>query len=215
MEILFFFFIIFATVSLTSMLFPSPEYPRALPGRRRRRRRDKEQDEETRKKHRGSRRSTRERKAAHAARGDERTIHNILEDDVISIPHLNQDFVVDTCQTMSEKSWEWQEYRLLDGAEEYTLSVADEGKEIYLSHAIEALEIGYPPPEEIEYDGDAYKLTASGRAESDGHKYKYYTYLGPDEFALMLEDWEGELEFYLGERLHERDINILPGSSKP
>jgi hypothetical protein len=200
-----------------------------LPARRRARRlkrrrddedRDEIDEEETDKTSRRSAKRRRGRKGKREkTREETRDVQNIWVGDVISVAHIDRDFVVTKHMTMNENSWSWDEYTLVDGDDEFSLSVAEEGTEIYLSHPID-IEVAFPPPETIEYDDKTFTLTDSGRAESkentleETHRFRYYAYQGPDEFALTIEDWEGELEIYLGEQIHSRDLHILPGQEE-
>lgn len=143
-------------------------------------------------------------------------IQSIHIGDIIEIPHIGQDFIVEEHYHVKEKSWEWDEYTLVDGEESYTLSVAERGEDIQLSHKIDDLELSYPPPESVEYNGESFKLIDSGQAhstrsdEKKGHRFKYFTYESNQESSLILEDYEGDIEYFLGEKLHVRDLEILP-----
>lgn len=183
----------------------------------------------------GTERSERRRESGRSKKGkkknkrkkrehkEEHSIGNIWVGDIVSIAHLDKDFLVEEHHVASENSWEWDEYTLSDGDDEYNLTVEEGGKVIVLSHEIEDLGLSHPPPKKIEYEGESYKLAESGKAEhqpNDGergegaHPYRYYTYEGPKGFSILMEDWEGEVEYHLGEQLHQRDVHILPGPSQ-
>lgn len=131
--------------------------------------------------------------------------------DVVS--YLHRDFVVEECRIVREDKLQWREYSLNEGTMTYNLSVDADEKEIFLLKPIE-LVVDYPPPNNLEYKGESYKLVSAGQAElaHSRNRFKYFTYDGPEPYVIVVEDWGKGLESYLGEQLNTTDLDLLPGS---
>lgn len=150
----------------------------------------------------------------------QRTLFDLHIGDIVQ--HKGTDWAVEGKLIYDQDGFIWQEYLLQDGLRRVWLSVEeDDWLEVALMEPTKLLNISSTePPQELEFQGDAYRCVESGTARMtrmgevsrpQAEQCRFFDYEGPDEKLLSVEDWSGELEVTVGKKILPRDINILPG----
>lgn len=152
----------------------------------------------------------------------ERSLFDLQLGDIVQ--HEGIDWVVEGQLTYDEKGFQWYEYLLQDGDRRRWLSVEeDDWVEVQLLKPLTSLEISANPPQELTVEDRVYRLAGSGTAtmsrkgrldRPNAETCRFYDYEGPDEKVLSVEDWDGDIEVSVGDRISPRSLTILPGDGQ-
>lgn len=152
----------------------------------------------------------------------ERTLFDLQIGDIVQ--HDGSDWVVEGQLIYDEKGFQWQEYLLQDGDRRVWLSVEeDDWVDVQLLEPITNLEMSVNPPQDLTVDGRVYRCVGSGTAHMsrkgklnrpNAETCRYYDYDGPDNKVLSVEDWDGDIEVSVGDRIKPKSLTILPGDGQ-
>ena len=152
----------------------------------------------------------------------DRTLFNLQVGDILQ--HIGIDWVVEAVLLYDEDGFTWQEYLLQDGDRRAWLSVEeDDWVEVKLLKPITTLEISDTPPSQLVVDDVVYSCVESGTAKMKrvGRVHRpmaetchFFDYDGPDNKALSIENWEGDIEVTVGEKIQPSELTILPGDGQ-
>jgi hypothetical protein len=149
----------------------------------------------------------------------ERTVFTLEIGDIVQ--YMDTDWVVEGRLTYEDNEYTWFEYLLQDGDRIRWLSVDEDDRvEIALIEPTTQLEVSQQPPKQLTFAGDSYHCVESGRAtmtrigttlRRTGEHCRYFDYQGSKNQVLSIEDWDGEIEVSVGQRINPRMLILLPG----
>lgn len=149
----------------------------------------------------------------------ERTVFTLEIGDIVQ--YMDTDWVVEGRLTYEDKDYTWFEYLLQDGERIRWLSVDEDDRvEVALLEPTTQLEVSQQPPKQITFAGETYRCVESGRAtmtrigttlRRTGEHCRYFDYQGSNDQVLSIEDWNGEIEVTVGQRINPRMLSLLPG----
>ena len=136
-----------------------------------------------------------------------------------AVEHVGQTFIVDEKLTFREGSFQWLEYKLVDGSETRWLEVEDDD-ELYVTlyEAAPDLHVTGEPPRTLQYQGKSFELEEKGfatmRKEGDVNRHelpecRYYDYEAPGGDVLSLEKWGENFEASVGKTLHPATLDVI------
>lgn len=145
-------------------------------------------------------------------------VNNLRIGDIVTF--FGTDYVVEGCIHYDDSGWVWVCYMLVDGDNVRWLAVEfDDQLEVSLWQEID-LVLPPTPPHTIDYDGERFTLTESGRASAtqsgqtglrSGLSVEYFEYKGSGERYLSVEKWGMETEVSVGQDVNPYSLEILPG----
>lgn len=134
------------------------------------------------------------------------------------------DWVVEGKLTFTEDGFSWFEYLLQDGDRIRWLSVEEDDQvEVCWMETVSGVEISGAPPAQLTVNGVTYRQANSGQARMtrtgttlnrQAQHCRYFDYEGPSPQVLSVEDWNGELEITVGQRIQPRSLSLLPGDGR-
>jgi hypothetical protein len=149
----------------------------------------------------------------------ERTVFTLEIGDIVQ--YMDTDWVVEGRLTYEDKDYTWFEYLLQDGERIRWLSVDEDDRvEVALLEPTTQLEVSQQPPKQLTFAGETYRCVESGRAtmtrigttlRRTGEHCRYFDYQGSNDQVLSIEDWDGEIEVTVGQRINPRMLMLLPG----
>ncbi|NJK41385.1 MAG: DUF4178 domain-containing protein [Acaryochloridaceae cyanobacterium SU_2_1] len=152
----------------------------------------------------------------------ERTVFTLEIGDIVQ--HLDIDWIVEGKLTYSDQGYTWLEYLLQDGANRQWLSVEeDDIVEIALLEPITTLEIGSHPPAQLTFADQTYQQKGAGTAQMThqgstlnrtAQTCQYFDYQGPEGKVLSIENWSGDIEVTVGQKIHPSVLTLLPGDGR-
>jgi Domain of unknown function (DUF4178) len=163
-----------------------------------------------------------------AAPPKERGIRDLLPGDVIS--YGNKDFLVEGIMSYDEDGHTWTAARMLDDGVERWIMVGME-RQPGLTSPVRFLEknttlqiSGYPP-DQIEVDGESYRMSGRGNAgisakgdigiEGLGKsllRVRYWRYTAPGDKLVIVEQWGPDFRVISGKAIPEHMFNVLAAS---
>ena len=156
------------------------------------------------------------------------SVDNLQPRDVVRYSmEPDRHYVVTGYIDYSASGYTWREYRLAAGSDIRWLEVGyDDGAlEITLWQVIEMeIPLQGEPASAIEHAGRRYTLKEAdnavaiivgetGQRSSASCRYWEYT-AGGDQHRLAIEQWGGEREVCLGERVHREQLEIFPAAAE-
>ena len=152
----------------------------------------------------------------------ERSIFDLQIGDIVQ--HGGIDWVVEDCLTYNQSGFIWQEYLLQDGTRRAWLAVEeDDWVDVQLVEPITTVDISANPTKELTVDDVIYRCVESGtasmtrkrnRTQSGVQTCQFFDYEGPNDKVLSVENWEGDIEVCMGDRISPSSITILPGDGE-
>lgn len=161
----------------------------------------------------------------------ERTVFTLEIGDIVQ--YMDTDWVVEGRLTYEDNEYSWFEYLLQDGDSPIGDSFAsrirwlsvdeDDRVEVALLEPTNQLEVSQQPPKQITFAGETYRCVESGRAKMTrigttlrrtGEHCRYFDYQGSNDKVLSIEDWDGEIEVTVGQRINPRMLMLLPGDGR-
>ncbi|NEQ98173.1 MAG: DUF4178 domain-containing protein [Cyanothece sp. SIO2G6] len=152
----------------------------------------------------------------------ERTLFDLQLGDIVQ--HEGTDWVVEGQLTYDEAGFQWYEYLLQDGDRRRWLAVEeDDWVDVQLLEPLTSLDISANPPQELTVNDRVYRLVGSGTARMtrkgrldrpNAETCRFYDYDGPDNKVLSVEDWNGDIEVSVGDRINPQSLTILPGDGQ-
>lgn len=152
----------------------------------------------------------------------ERNVFNLQIGDIVQ--YLEGDWVVEGKLTYEEEGFTWFEYMVQDGDRICWLSVEEDDRVVVCwLEQTNALDISFPPPQKLNLSGVAYTCTDSGIANMtrqgilvrrDGEQCQYYDYEAPGGKILSIENWQGDIEVTMGEKIRPSVLSLLPGDGR-
>jgi len=155
-------------------------------------------------------------------RPTERTIFTLEIGDIVQ--YMGTDWVVEGRLTYEDKGYNWFEYLIQDNDSIRWLSVDEDDRvEVSLLEPTNQLEVSNEPPKQLMFEGETYRCVESGIAKMTrtgttlrrtAERCRYFDYEGSDNRVLSIEDWDGEIEVTVGERINPRMLTLLPGTGE-
>lgn len=152
----------------------------------------------------------------------ERTVFTLEVGDIVQ--YMGTDWVVEGKLMYDDQGYSWLEYLLQDGNRRQWLSVEeDDVVEVALLEVTTALEVGTNPPPELTFDNETYRHKGSGIAQMtrkgstlnrNAERCQYFDYQGPDHKILSIENWDGDIEVTIGQKIHPSVLTLLPGDGR-
>lgn len=152
----------------------------------------------------------------------ERTVFTLEIGDIVQ--HLGSDWIVEGKLTYNDQGYTWLEYLLQDGSKRQWLSVEeDDVVEITWLEPTSALDIGGQPPTQISFADHIYQQKGAGTAQMThqgstlnrtAQTCQYYDYQTPDGKVLSIENWNGDIEVTVGQKIHPSVLTLLPGDGR-
>lgn len=152
----------------------------------------------------------------------ERTVFTLEVGDIVQ--HMGTDWVVEGKLVYDDQGYSWLEYLLLDGSRRQWLSVEeDDVVEVALLEVTTALEVGTNPPPELTFANESYRHKGSGMAHMtrtgstlnrNAERCQYFDYQGPNNKILSIENWDGDIEVTIGQKIHPSMLTLLPGDGQ-
>ena len=149
----------------------------------------------------------------------ERTVFTLEIGDIVQ--YMDTDWVVEGRLTYEDNAYTWFEYLLQDEERIRWLSVDEDDRvEVALLEPTTQLEVSQQPPKQLTFAGETYRCVESGRAKMTrigttlrrtGEHCRYFDYQGSNDQVLSIEDWDGEIEVTVGQRINPRMLMLLPG----
>jgi hypothetical protein len=150
----------------------------------------------------------------------ERTVFTLEIGDIVQ--YMDTDWVVEGRLTYEDNEYTWFEYLLQDGDRIRWLSVDEDDRvEVALLEPTTQLEVSQQPPKQLTFAGETYRCVESGMAtmtrigttlRRTGEHCRYFDYQGSNDKVLSIEDWDGEIEVTVGQRINPRMLMLLPGN---
>ncbi|MBD2017930.1 DUF4178 domain-containing protein [Microcoleus sp. FACHB-53] len=150
----------------------------------------------------------------------ERTVFTLEIGDIVQ--YMDTDWVVEGRLTYEDNEYTWFEYLLQDGDRIRWLSVDEDDRvEVALLEPTTQLEVSQQPPKQLTFAGETYRCVESGMAtmtrigttlRRTGEHCQYFDYRGSNDQVLSIEDWDGEIEVTVGQRINPRMLMLLPGN---
>lgn len=150
----------------------------------------------------------------------ERTVFTLEIGDIVQ--YMDTDWVVEGRLTYEDNEYTWFEYLLQDGDRIRWLSVDEDDRvEVALLEPTTQLEVSQQPPKQLTFAGETYRCVESGMAtmtrigttlRRTGEHCQYFDYQGSNDQVLSIEDWDGEIEVTVGQRINPRMLMLLPGN---
>lgn len=151
-----------------------------------------------------------------------RTVFTLQLGDIVQYDAA--DWVVEGCLTYNSGGYTWLEYLLQDGDRLRWLAVEeDDIVEVYWLEPYTDLEISGTPPRQLTVAGITYKQTEAGTARlsrqgrtlnRQAEVCHYFDYAGTADRVLCVEDWMGEIEVTIGQRIRPSMLRLLPGDGR-
>lgn len=151
-----------------------------------------------------------------------RTLFNLQIGDIVQ--YQGTDWVVEGQLVYDEDGYTWLEYLLQDGDRICWLVVDEDDRvEVSLLRPTTELEVGPEPPPQLTFAGETYRCVESGTARMvrigstrrrQAEQCLYFDYTGPADKVLSIEDWDGDREITVGQRISPRSLTLLPGEGK-
>jgi len=152
----------------------------------------------------------------------ERTVFTLEVGDIVQ--YLDTDWVVEGKLVYDDQGYSWLEYLLQDGPRRQWLSVEeDDVVEVALLEVTTSLEVGANPPSQLTFADQTYRQKGSGTAKMtrqgstlnrNAERCHYYDYQGPDHKILSIENWGGDIEVTIGQKIHPSILTLLPGDGR-
>ncbi|MGF1536902.1 MAG: DUF4178 domain-containing protein [Elainellaceae cyanobacterium] len=137
------------------------------------------------------------------------------------VQYAGRDWVVEGKLVYNDDGFSWLEYMLQDDNDIRWLSVEeDDWVTVSLLNSVNSLDVSTTPPQELTFEGVAYRRVESGTAQMrregnprrpDIEQCRYFDYEGPEDRVLSVEDWDGDIEVTAGTVIAPRSLVILPG----
>jgi hypothetical protein len=153
---------------------------------------------------------------------EERTVFTLEVGDIVQ--YMDTDWVVEGRLTYNVGEYSWYEYLLQDGDRISWLSVDEDDRvEVALLEPTNQLDIGREPPKQLTFGGETYRCIESGVAtmtrvgttlRRTAEHCQYFDYEGSDNKVLSIEDWNGDIQVTVGQRIRPRMLTFLPGSGQ-
>lgn len=150
----------------------------------------------------------------------ERTVFTLEIGDIVQ--YMDTDWVVEGRLTYEDDGYTWFEYLLQDGDRIRWLSVDEDDRvEVFLLEPNNQLEISKEPPKQLAFEGETYRCVESGIAtmtrigttlRRTAERCRYFDYEGAQNRVISLEDWNGDIEVTVGQRINPRMLTLLPGT---
>jgi hypothetical protein len=159
----------------------------------------------------------------------ERTVFTLEIGDIVQ--YMDTDWVVEGRLTYEDDGYTWFEYLLQDGDSPIGDSFAsrirwlsvdeDDRVEVFLLEPTNQLDVSHEPPRQLVFEGETYRCVESGIAtmtrigttlRRTGERCRYFDYEGTENRVLSLEDWNGDIEVTVGQRINPRMLTLLPGT---
>ncbi|NET58484.1 MAG: DUF4178 domain-containing protein [Symploca sp. SIO2E6] len=155
-------------------------------------------------------------------RPTERTIFTLEIGDIVQ--YMGTDWVVEGRLTYEDKGYSWFEYLLQDNDSIRWLAVDEDDRvEVSLLEPTNQLEVSQGPPHQLMFEEETYRCVESGIAKMTrsgttlrrtAESCQYFDYEGPDNRVLSIEDWNGDIEVAVGQRINPRMLTLLPGTGE-
>ena len=152
----------------------------------------------------------------------DRTVFTLEVGDIVQ--YLDTDWVVEGKLVYDDQGYSWLEYLLQDGVRRQWLSVEeDDVVEVALLESTSSLEVGTNPPPQITFADEIYRQKGSGTAQMtrtgstlnrNAERCRYFDYQGPDNKILSIENWSGDIEVTVGQKIHPSILTLLPGDGR-
>ncbi len=151
-----------------------------------------------------------------------RTVFTLQLGDIVQ--YQGTDWFVEGKLIFSEDGFTWVEYMLQDEDTIRWLSVEEDDQvEVCWMEPVSTLEISSEPPKNLTYEGVTYRLSSTGTARmtrtgttmnQQAQRCRYFDYEAAENQVLAIEDWNGEMEVSVGQRIRPRALTILPGDGR-
>lgn len=151
-----------------------------------------------------------------------RTLFTLEIGDIVQ--YMGTDWIVEGKLIYDDDGYTWLEYLLQDGDRRQWLSVEEEDTvEVALLEPITQLEVGSNPPQQLTFADESYRQVESGTAQMtrvgatlnrQGEQCRYYDYKGPGDKVLSIENWSGDIEVTVGQRVRPSLFTFLPGDGQ-
>lgn len=152
----------------------------------------------------------------------ERTVFTLEVGDIVQ--HLDIDWMVEGKLVYDDQGYSWLEYLLQDGNRRQWLSVEeDDVVEVALLEVTTSLEVGTHPPAELTFAQEIYRRKGAGTAQMtrtgstlnrNAERCQYFDYQGPNNKILSVENWDGDIEVTIGQKIHPSILTLLPGDGR-
>ncbi|NJK34959.1 MAG: DUF4178 domain-containing protein [Oscillatoriales cyanobacterium SM2_2_1] len=140
------------------------------------------------------------------------------------VQHFGVDWAVEGKLTYNDGGDIWLEYMLQDGDRLCWLSVEeDDALEVTLTTTVNDLDVRSDPPDRLTYGDLEYRLVESGTAtmtrignlrSRPAERCRYYDYEGESYRVLSIEDWGGDIEVSVGQKIPPNSVTLLPGTGQ-
>jgi hypothetical protein len=159
----------------------------------------------------------------------ERTVFTLEIGDIVQ--YMDTDWVVEGRLTYEDDGYSWFEYLLQNGDSPIGDSFAshirwlsvdeDDRVEVFLLEPNNQLEVSKEPPKQLTFEGETYRCVESGIAtmtrigttlRRTAERCRYFDYEGAENRVISLEDWNGDIEVTVGQRINPRMLTLLPGT---
>ncbi len=140
------------------------------------------------------------------------------------VQHFGVDWAVEAKLTYNDGGDIWLEYMLQDGDRLCWLSVEeDDTLEVTLTTTVNDLDVRSNPPERLTYNDMEFRLVESGTASMTrignlrsrpAERCHYYDYEGEAHRVLSIEDWGGDIEVSVGQKIPPSSLTFLPGTGQ-
>ncbi len=150
----------------------------------------------------------------------EATLENLRPDDVLMVE--GRDFIVVGVARVAEPQAPYtRECRLDDAGDEASLVVCSGSSWVLYGEPVN-LSVSSPPSELLDYKGEVFRMEHRGQltfAEATGDmgplptdKCDYWEYVQPGADRLWLRRRGDQLLVFVGQRLRQHEVTVLPGS---
>lgn len=163
-----------------------------------------------------------ERKQAEALPSLRRSVFNLQIGDIVQ--YAGADWVVEGRLTFDDSGYSWFEYMLQDGDQVRWLSVEEDDRvEVCWMETASNLDISGKPPAQISHNGTTYQQSEQGVAKmqrigttmnKQAQICRYFEYEAGTDQVLSVEDWNGDLEISVGQRIRPSSLTLLPGDGR-
>ncbi len=151
-----------------------------------------------------------------------RTVFTLQIGDIVQ--YDGADWVVEGRLTFEEAGYSWLEYMLQDGDRVRWLSVEEDDRvEVCWMETAANLDISGKPPAKISHNGITYQQSEQGVAKmqrigttmnKQAQICRYFEYEAANDQVLSVEDWNGDLEISVGQRIRPSSLTLLPGDGQ-
>ena len=138
------------------------------------------------------------------------------------VQYVDTDWIVAGKLVYDDQGYTWLEYLLQDGDRRQWLCVdEDDTVTVTLMQPTTDLEIGITPPMQLTVANHTYVLVESGTAQMtrtgttlnrQAEQCRYFDYKGPDNHVLSIENWDGDIEVTIGQKIEPISLRFLRGA---